>query len=324
MKYATAALAVATALATAGPAGAQTVTCGQVITKSTKVTNDLTNCPGNGLLIGADNITLDLNGHTIDGDEVAHPGAFEAGIRNGVHDGPPGHNGVTIKNGLIQEFDTGVGVQNASHNVLSSLRAVRNGRGITVGSSNDLVASGNLIRRNSVSQNRGYGITLSGADNRVRRNLISNNDTGVVVTCPSADGNVIEKNTAAGNGYSGIVFSDADCGQNLVRDNLLVANGVFGIFCIESHSVVFEGNRVFRSGDTGIAIDCGPNVLRRNVSSENGDDGISVAGGNTVAKNRANDNGDLGIEASPGVIDGGGNRASGNGDPLQCLNVFCR
>jgi uncharacterized membrane protein len=32
----------------------------------------------------------------------------------------------------------------------------------------------------------------------------------------------------------------------------------------------------------------------------------------------------FGIEAVPGVTDGGGNKASGNGNPLQCLNVFCR
>ena len=32
---------------------------------------------------------------------------------------------------------------------------------------------------------------------------------------------------------------------------------------------------------------------------------------------------DLGIEAVFGVIDGGGNRARGNGDPRQCVNIFC-
>jgi hypothetical protein len=33
---------------------------------------------------------------------------------------------------------------------------------------------------------------------------------------------------------------------------------------------------------------------------------------------------DLGIEAVAGVLDGGGNRALGNGNPLQCLKVVCR
>jgi len=31
---------------------------------------DLINCPGDGLAIGADDVTLDLNGHLIDGDGV--------------------------------------------------------------------------------------------------------------------------------------------------------------------------------------------------------------------------------------------------------------
>jgi hypothetical protein len=35
-------------------------------------------------------------------------------------------------------------------------------------------------------------------------------------------------------------------------------------------------------------------------------------------------NGDLGIEAVPGVIDGGGNHAHGNGNPGQCTNISCK
>jgi hypothetical protein len=35
--------------------------------------NDLTNCTTDGLVIGADNITLDLNGHTIDGVQTGPP-----------------------------------------------------------------------------------------------------------------------------------------------------------------------------------------------------------------------------------------------------------
>jgi hypothetical protein len=43
----------------------------------------------------------------------------------------------------------------------------------------------------------------------------------------------------------------------------------------------------------------------------------------TLTRNRAFRNHDLGIEAVPGVTDGGGNKAAGNGNPLQCTNVFC-
>ena len=55
----------------AGPAIAKspltTVHCGQTLTQSVKLANDLTDCPAPGLAIGADAITVDLNGHTIDG-----------------------------------------------------------------------------------------------------------------------------------------------------------------------------------------------------------------------------------------------------------------
>jgi len=42
-----------------------------------------------------------------------------------------------------------------------------------------------------------------------------------------------------------------------------------------------------------------------------------------LTKNLALQNGDLGIAAVRSVIDGGGNQASGNGDPRQCTNIAC-
>jgi hypothetical protein len=65
-------------------------------------------------------------------------------------------------------------------------------------------------------------------------------------------------------------------------------------------------------------------VLEKNKSFENADDGIDVDNPTTtLTKNVANDNADLGIEAIPGAIDGGGNKASGNGNPAQCVGVAC-
>ena len=42
--------------------------CGDTITADTTLDRDLTDCPNNGIVVGADGITLDLNGHTISGD----------------------------------------------------------------------------------------------------------------------------------------------------------------------------------------------------------------------------------------------------------------
>ena len=38
-----------------------------MITHNTTLHTDLVNCPDNGIVIGADDITLNLNGHVIDG-----------------------------------------------------------------------------------------------------------------------------------------------------------------------------------------------------------------------------------------------------------------
>jgi hypothetical protein len=42
-----------------------------------------------------------------------------------------------------------------------------------------------------------------------------------------------------------------------------------------------------------------------------------------LTRNVAVHNGNLGIAAVPGTVDGGGNHAAGNGNPLQCLNISC-
>jgi hypothetical protein len=71
---------------------------------------------------------------------------------------------------------------------------------------------------------------------------------------------------------------------------------------------------------------------RWNLAIANGDDGIYAAQGGVdefgpivVSRNTAAFNTDLGIDTwGAGVIDGGGNRAFGNGNPAQCANVTCR
>jgi hypothetical protein len=61
--------------------------------------------------------------------------------------------------------------------------------------------------------------------------------------------------------------------------------------------------------------------------TRSGGDGIFVGEdvpGTVVARNQAFHNALLGINAAFGAVDGGGNRAHGNGDPRQCVGVACR
>ncbi|MEU0517257.1 right-handed parallel beta-helix repeat-containing protein [Streptosporangium sp. NPDC006007] len=68
------------------PAGASmsAVGCGDTLTSSVALTVDLTCAPGNGLTVDADNITIDLAGHTVSGDMVVDT-----------------HSRVTVKNGRL-------------------------------------------------------------------------------------------------------------------------------------------------------------------------------------------------------------------------------
>src|SRR5262249_33557296 len=100
--------------ASGGLAQASALHCGDVITVNTRLSGDLVNCPDNGLVIGADNITLDLNGHVIDGDATPPPSCPPATLCDVGVDNSTGHSHVTIKGGTIRQFDLGVGVAGGS------------------------------------------------------------------------------------------------------------------------------------------------------------------------------------------------------------------
>jgi hypothetical protein len=99
------------------------VACGDVIKADTKLTHDLVNCPSNGLKIGADHVTLDLNGHSIEGNGKPVPschaacdlGIFMAHKRD-----------VEIRGGTVKNFNVGVVAFRASHGVIDRISAKQN------------------------------------------------------------------------------------------------------------------------------------------------------------------------------------------------------
>ena len=102
-------LAFPLASAAGGGASAQTapLSCGDTITVDTTLDRDLSNCPNNGIVIGADGITVDLGGHTISGDgkpvrRCPRRQPCDFGVFNDRHDG------VTVRNGSLRGFAVGV------------------------------------------------------------------------------------------------------------------------------------------------------------------------------------------------------------------------
>ena len=281
------------ALAASGlPAwAADPLECGDQVTSSVTLTADLT-CDGggDGLVIAADGVVLDLGGHTISG-----AGAYGAGSGAGVRVAE--RQDVTVRNGTIRAFAAGLEIQQSQRVWVSGLDISDGDRGVNVGG-----GGSHLIEKNVIHDNGRDAVRIAvSAGNRVSKNTISGNVFGIGVADGST-GTVVEKNVAVGNGEFGAAAYSGARGtaflKNIIRgtakDGLLVT--------ADTSATLLEKNEVSGSGDDGIDVDTVDATLTKNI----------VVG-----------NADLGIEALDGVR-GSGNLASGNGNALQCTGVVCR
>ena len=166
---------------------------------SYKLVNNLTssNAIANCLAITADFVTIDLAGFAI------------LGTRGGTAIRGPSGTGITVRNGSIANFQTGVDLSLANGSIVEGLRVSgfeETGDGI--------IARG-IVKGNTVSGTFHNGIQATGT---VTGNYASGNGfTGIVV----GQGSTVIGNTATDNGESGISVT---CPSN-VTDNTAVNNG---------------------------------------------------------------------------------------------------
>jgi parallel beta-helix repeat protein len=309
-----------------GEAVASHVSCGDTITIDTTLDTDLIDCPNNGIVIGADDITLDLNGHMIDGDNaLVDPCPEDQFCDFGVVN--DGHNGVRIKDGLVTEFGTGVGLLRARKNGLSDLSTFENiFNGILLVRASRSRVTGSSASRNGLTTDFPGMAMIESHNNRITHNaMFRNADLGLFVA--GSDHNHIGHNRMRGHREGGILL-EGD-GNQIVRNRLVRDGILITLVTRQGRAVgnVLGRNHVRGAPKIGIAVDSVPRgtVIRRNRVIGAGDDGFGVESSRTtLTRNVARNNHNLGINAVEGVIDGGGNRASGNGDARQCLNVACQ
>jgi hypothetical protein len=188
-----AAALVAGALAAPAAHASAPLHCGATIKKSTKLTKDLTDCRGVGLRIGADGITLDLNGHTVAAAAQRNPTAH--GILN------VGHDRVTIKGGTVKGFGAyGVRLAGVQGNHVVGMTMTGNFTGIGL-----VESSHNVVEHSSMSGSRFVGVNLTGGtDNRVSHDQITASvGPGALVQTSVRDhgrGNQLLDNVIVGNG----------------------------------------------------------------------------------------------------------------------------
>ncbi len=153
-----------------------------MITKSTTLVADIGPCPADGIIIGADNIRLNLNGHTISGSPGPGDGNA-AGIRLPFRTGVTvtGHPGNSGKAGGVTDFDAGVFINGGSGNTIENL-VVRDNIG--PGGENPALLGDGIILFHS-------------ANNRILNNVVAHNGPfdGIGVLGVDSNENLVQGNT---------------------------------------------------------------------------------------------------------------------------------
>ena len=248
----------------AGAAPAHRIHCGMRITEDTVLNRDLRNCPDDGIVFAADGVTLDLNGHTIEGDGRLRKDCPKGAI---CDDGVVsiGHSNLTVEGGTITNFALGGVMFQGRANRIAGVTSTENQfSGLNISSANSSIAKSTFSRNGSLDF--GPGIYLYHARGTVvtGSELVDNGAIGVDMS--AVPGERVVDNQISGNPANGIVVEGSGA---LVARNQIAGNG-WGI------EVTGSRNRVIQNdiGDPGCSDGC--------------QFGISLDGGhgNLIADNR--------------------------------------
>jgi parallel beta-helix repeat protein len=237
--------------------------------------------------IGANNITLDLNGYTITGNGSTGSGVIrDAVIRNNI----------TVKNGTVSGFQNGV---------------IFNG------------IQGGLIENITATNNTNFGIYLSvsSANITVRNNTVSNNMNGIQIF-GGANNNTIENNIATNNSVDGIHLEGAGA-NNILSGNQSNFNGR-GFWIFNSSGNTFANNTANNNTpNSGFEFSSSSNnTVTGNTANNNSGAGFSLTNSNSnnLANNIANNN-NYGIRVTSGTANSlsGGNFCDNFSADVSCL-----
>lgn len=249
--------------------------CG-TITADTNLTCDITaNSGGDCVVLGAPNITLDCDGHSITGNNSGRGVTVS------------GHDGVIVRECSIRDFTWGIRMEGASNSRVSANRLTENTVAISVSSPASAALDGVRVLRNFVeipSDVFGSGIDLSaelGAENQVGWNVVRvagffspgisvsgaaavrvehNTVTaalqeGVGIALWSAGGKVVDSNTVAGL-ISGIELTDSVANQ--ISRNAIDGNTSGIVFSNEltQHNVLRKNLITKKPSQLGLDFNC--------------------------------------------------------------------
>ncbi len=300
----------------ASPAAATHLQCGQEVTADVTLDSDLGPCPGDGLIVTASDVTVDLNGFRI---FAANGAGDNAGIRlRNV-------TGVTVQNGTVEGFDAGIAIMGGGGNTVRDMLIQNNvndylgrpcdlGDGVAILNSDDnqildnrLIANGpfggiSVIEdsdRNLISGNVVLGHNLRSRSGSGCGN--ANQDEGIRIEGPGANDNIVENNRVEGSGLAGIGLHGHVCNPGPNEDatdpntgNIIRRNTVL--------NTEQDGISFLQQGPATVVCPSFGNTVERNLVSGSGEHGIYVAANshdNVISHNNVSNNAGSGIYLNP-------------------------
>ncbi len=173
-----------------------------------------------GIWIASDNVTVDLNGFTIQGGSGSIHGIYIYGshtniiVRNGIITGwggrgvdwnypnsPPQN---VVLDHLAVSANAQDGIRTANGYVVSDCSIQNNGAaGVLVAGSGSQIAGNTLFGNNAAYSSTSFGILLAGSNNRIEGNYVTGGNAsgyGIQYNISGGTNNVIIKNIVGGNG----------------------------------------------------------------------------------------------------------------------------
>lgn len=200
------------------------LSCGETIKRSATLKSDL-NCSGHGIVIDGDGVVLDLAGHTILG-----PGrggwVWPERALSSVGIRVTGKKNVTIINGRVTTFATGVLLEDSQGATVHGVTAFANHYGIYLYRGTRAVLYGI-----SVSENV-YGLHLHDSqENQIARSLIFRSHHG------------------SPGGYGINLYSS---NRNTISENRIEANQSQGVWLIDSRANTIYRNNFIRNSTNAV------------------------------------------------------------------------
>ncbi len=191
--------------------------CGQVITKDVILLKDI-ECPGVGMIVGTDGITINLNNHRLslaNNTDISNiPKVEEIGIL------VPGRKNITISGpGVIAGFDKAIEFAGGERGYILDLKLIDSNIGLSLKASDKITIYRSFIEGNTI------GIaSQSSKDALIVSNYVSQNTNEGIVLMDS-NNFIIGTNTLIENGNIGM-FLDVSSFNNTISSNNILNHAV--------------------------------------------------------------------------------------------------